>query len=106
MSTLVPTNYDTATALVFTNTVSRNICQIAESRLRNSHYAAIRGVSCEYHEGVLVRRGRLPTYYLKQIAQVLIGELDGVLEIANRVDVVRPPNPHPDGLDDRRRLAD
>jgi osmotically-inducible protein OsmY len=66
------------------------IGRVAESRLRNSPYAALRTVSCEFHEGVLVLRGRLPTYYLKQIAQASVVDLDGVAGVANQIEVVRP----------------
>jgi len=40
----------------------------AEARLRAHPYLALQRVSCECRDGVLVLRGRLPTYYLKQIA--------------------------------------
>ena len=78
-----------------------SVRQIAECRLRNSLYAAVRTLSCDFHAGVLTLRGRLPTYYLKQIAQTVIGELDGVLEIANGVEVVRVT----DRLDGREAAA-
>jgi osmotically-inducible protein OsmY len=65
------------------------ITRLAEERLQNSPYSALRTVSCEYYEGVLILRGRLPTYYLKQLAQEVMREMDGVLEIANQVHVVR-----------------
>ena len=63
----------------------------AQSRLRTSNYLELRRVSCEFHEGVLTLRGRVPTFYLKQIAQELIRQLDGVVEINNRLVVAAPP---------------
>ncbi len=69
------------------------ISRLAEERLRNSVYSALRTISCEYHEGVLILRGRLYTYFLKQLAQEAVREMDGVLEIANQVQVVRA-RPH------------
>ena len=68
---------------------SDKICQIAAARLHNSPYAALRTVECQYRDGVLVLRGRLQTYYLKQMAQAMMTELDGVMEIANSIEVVR-----------------
>jgi hypothetical protein len=88
MSTL--STFHTQTSIVFAATQTCGIRQRAEHRLRNSAYAPLRTLSCDYHEGVLTLRGRLPSHYLKQIAQVLMDGLDGVLEIANRVDVVCP----------------
>jgi hypothetical protein len=32
----------------------------------------------------------LPSFYLKQVLQTLLRDLDGVTRIANRVDVVSP----------------
>jgi osmotically-inducible protein OsmY len=59
----------------------------AESRLRQSAYFELRSVACEYHEGVLTLRGRVPSYYLKQLAQALVDKVEGVLELNNQVDV-------------------
>ena len=41
----------------------------ATSRLRRSRYQPVQCVSCEFHEGVLTLRGRVSSYYLKQIIQ-------------------------------------
>jgi osmotically-inducible protein OsmY len=71
------------------------IPQIAEHRLRNSSYWAVRTVSCDYHEGVLILRGRVSAYYLKQVAQTVVREMDGVQEINNFIEVVRPSSMHP-----------
>jgi hypothetical protein len=66
------------------------IREIAEGRLRDSSYWPVRTICCDYQEGVLILRGRVSAYYLKQIAQAAVSELDGVLEIANRIEVARP----------------
>jgi len=44
-------------------------------------------------DGVLVLRGCLPTYYLKQIAQEVMGDLEGVNRIDNQIQVVNPVLP-------------
>ena len=59
----------------------------AESRLRESSYAALRLVKCDFHEGVLIFRGNVPTYHQKQVAQSLLQSLEGVLEVSNRLEV-------------------
>ncbi len=61
---------------------------IAESRLRNSQYAALRHVWCEYRDGVLVLYGRLPSHYLKQVAQSLVQDVDGILGVLNQIEVL------------------
>ena len=61
------------------------------SKLQRSCYPSLQCVSCEFHEGVLTLRGRVSSYYLKQIVQTLVFRLDGVIELNNRVEVVYPP---------------
>ena len=57
-------------------------------RLRESSHRYLRSVSCEYVGGVLTLRGRLPSFYLKQMVQVLAEKVEGVDEIINLIDVV------------------
>jgi len=64
----------------------------ARSKLRRSCYQQVQCVLCEFHEGVLTLRGRVPSYYLKQIAQTLVLKIDGVDEVNNRLEVVWPPH--------------
>ena len=45
-------------------------------------------VTFSYSHGVLTLEGRLPSFYLKQVLQTLLRDLDGVTRIVNRVDVV------------------
>ena len=64
---------------------------LAEWGLRRSRYPALRAVSCDYQDGVLVLRGRLPSYYLKQMAQEVVGhQVQGVSRLDNQIQVVRP----------------
>ena len=55
--------------------------------LRQSPYQSIRQLSLDYHEGILVIRGSLPSFYLKQLVQTLAQQVDGIEEIVNRVEV-------------------
>jgi hypothetical protein len=45
-------------------------------------------LSLQFASGVLTVRGRLPTFYLKQMVQNRLRDIDGVREIDNQVDVV------------------
>ena len=58
---------------------------------RQSPYRRLGQLMCEHHEGVVIIRGRLPSFYLKQIAQTLASKVDGVEEIINRTDVKEYP---------------
>ncbi|HID22779.1 MAG TPA: BON domain-containing protein, partial [Planctomycetaceae bacterium] len=40
--------------------------EMVAARLRKSGYPDLANIRFDFHEGVLVLRGRLPTYYLKQ----------------------------------------
>ena len=47
-----------------------------------------RGITYHYDDGVLTLRGRVPTYYLKQVLQQrLLSDLDEIT-VENKVDVV------------------
>jgi osmotically-inducible protein OsmY len=63
------------------------IAEIAQAALRRSAYFELHNVSCDYSGGVLTLRGRVPTYYLKQIAQASVADVPGVVEVHNRVEV-------------------
>ena len=63
---------------------------VAERGLRSSRYSALQHVSCDCRGGVLVLRGCLPTYYLKQVAQEVIAQVEGVQRIDNQIQVLTP----------------
>ena len=46
---------------------------------------------------MLVLRGCLPSYYLKQIAQEAVAALEGVERIDNQIQVVTPASPSRQG---------
>jgi osmotically-inducible protein OsmY len=52
-----------------------------------SGYLELHIVSCDFHEGVLTLRGHVSSFHLKQVAQTLIRDLEGVGEINNRLEV-------------------
>ena len=47
-----------------------------------------KNVDYRFDDGVLTLRGRVPTFYLKQILQAVLGQLPHVERIENRVEVV------------------
>ena len=64
---------------------------IRDARLALEQNAYFRGrghcIQMEEAEGRLVLRGRLPTFYLKQILQTVLRDVEGVQQIENRVSV-------------------
>ena len=63
------------------------VAAAAEAQLRHSAYIGLRDVRCRYHRGRLTLQGRVSRYYLKQVAQSLVGRLTEVVDIDNRLDV-------------------
>ena len=64
--------------------------EMAESHLRSNSYLALKNISCEFREGVLILKGNVPTYYLKQVAQAVVAPTVGVERILNEIEVIPP----------------
>lgn len=69
-----------------TSTIHRT----AEERLRSSGYLALRDVACLARDDEVYLHGRLPSYFLKQLAQEITAGVEGVRRVINRIDVLRP----------------
>ena len=65
-----------------------DLAAVARGRLCNSPYMAIRSVSCDFKNGVLLLRGRLPSFHHKQMAQETVRPLAGVGQIVNAIEVI------------------
>ncbi len=63
------------------------IAEMATERLRDSPYKNMRRISCECQHGVLLLRGRLFSFYEKQMAQETVAGIDGVAQVVNEVEV-------------------
>ena len=66
----------------------RNLMDAVARALRATGHPALRGVEIEICRGVVVLWGRVPNYYLKQLAQEAAQRVAGVLGIANGLEVV------------------
>lgn len=62
--------------------------EAAVSCLRSSSYAPLRTIRCEFFEGDLVLRGRLATFFHKQLAQELVLKVSGIDRVINEIEVV------------------
>jgi osmotically-inducible protein OsmY len=65
-----------------------DIAEAANDCLQNSQYPALKGITCKCDEGVLVLRGRLPSYFYKQLAQEAVARLGGVSQVVNEIEVL------------------
>ena len=65
-----------------------NVVQAAENQLERSPCQCVRGLVCEYCAGLLVLRGRVPSYYYKQVAQETVKGIEGVDRVVNDTEVV------------------
>jgi osmotically-inducible protein OsmY len=70
------------------------IGEAARICLRRQPRLALAHVWCEYRAGVLVLRGHVPTYFLKQLAQETVRRVDGVEVIENDIEVEPQQAPH------------
>jgi hypothetical protein len=62
---------------------------VAERGLRSSQYPPLKTISCDCQDGVLILRGSVPTYYLKQMAQEVVAhQFDKAERLENRIQVV------------------
>ena len=67
---------------------SHEITRLAKARLQTNPYPLIQRVSCECDDrGVLFLRGRLPTFFQKQLAQEAVSGLPGVTQVVNETEV-------------------
>jgi osmotically-inducible protein OsmY len=56
-------------------------------RLWSHPHRVLKNLSCAYRDGILTLRGRVPTYYLKQLAQAAVANVEGVVQIDNQIEV-------------------
>ncbi len=61
-----------------------------QDRFRRSPYLPLRAIECRLDDGVLVLRGSVPTYYLKQLAQTIGRSLKGIRLVVNELRVDFP----------------
>lgn len=67
---------------------SGELARVARDRLQRSPYATLQRLACHCDGDRLVLRGRLPSYYHKQLAQEAVGGIEGVVQVVNETEVV------------------
>jgi hypothetical protein len=61
-------------------------------RLCSAGHWALRSIECEYCEGKVVLYGRVPSYYMKQVAQSVLLADPAVETLVNRIEVADEPS--------------
>jgi len=69
------------------DTLSERVLLEIRRRLGAAGHHALRQIECEYFNGVVVLRGCVPTYYLKQIAQAVLLTSPIAEKVVNLIDV-------------------
>ena len=57
---------------------------LCRKQLRESPYAALRELECDFRDGVLTLRGVVPTFHTKQVAYAMLLQVNGVYELVPR----------------------
>jgi osmotically-inducible protein OsmY len=61
-----------------------------ERALRATGYGPLRGIAVTVHARLVLLGGRVPSYYLKQVAQATALAVPGARQVRNDLDVGRP----------------
>jgi osmotically-inducible protein OsmY len=64
------------------------LVEVAQRHLQRSAYREVRMVECEFHQGSLRLKGKLATFYFKQLAQTAVAGVHGVDRVVNEIEVV------------------
>jgi hypothetical protein len=65
-----------------------------KAEFEQSSYPSLHCVTCRLNDGVLTLRGRVPSYYEKQLAQVLVHRrLNDTVVVRNHVEVIPTASP-------------
>jgi osmotically-inducible protein OsmY len=63
------------------------IVRRVEDALQTCGYRDLFGLQCECNEGVITLVGHVGSYFLKQMAQTVVGRVEGVTRINNQLQV-------------------
>ncbi|MHB8866545.1 MAG: BON domain-containing protein [Pirellulaceae bacterium] len=60
-----------------------------ERVLHGSSHVGLRNVRCKFADGVVILNGMVVSYYLKQVAQTIVGRQPQVRQVQNELQVAR-----------------
>jgi osmotically-inducible protein OsmY len=70
------------------------LAERVERALRATGYGPLRGIEVTVHARLVILGGRVPSYYLKQVAQTTALAVSGARQVRNELDVSRPQPRH------------
>jgi osmotically-inducible protein OsmY len=66
------------------------LAERVERALRATGYGPLRGIAVSVRARLVILGGRVPSYYLKQVAQTTALAVEGARQVRNDLDVARP----------------
>jgi hypothetical protein len=74
------------------NEADCELLQQVKSSLHHRGYRSVRTLEIQIERGTAVLQGRVPTFYMRQIAVECVKRVTGVTQIIDRIDVVYLPD--------------
>jgi hypothetical protein len=68
-----------------------NVARLAQKCLQDSSYPELRTIDCDFVDGVLTLRGRVSSFHMKQVAQVIAARVADVECLVNHLEVLDAP---------------
>ena len=65
-----------------------SVSEEVERVLRGSSHCGLRKIRCRFADGVATLSGEVSSYYLKQVAQTIVGQMPQVVQVRNELRVV------------------
>jgi len=84
-----PSRVESTRTRVVPGGADRSLAEQVEKALRATGYPGLRSITVSVHGRLAFLRGRVPSYYMKQKAQVVAMTVTGVTELCNEVEVIR-----------------
>jgi osmotically-inducible protein OsmY len=75
-------------SLLAPSVVDLCLAERVERALHSTCYRSLRGIEVSVCGQLVILRGRVPSYYMKQLVQAVAMEVAGVRELRNEVQVV------------------
>jgi osmotically-inducible protein OsmY len=63
------------------------LAERVQHALCTTGYAILRGLDVTVHDGIVILRGRVPSYHMKQVAQESARAITGIRQLRNQVEV-------------------
>jgi hypothetical protein len=72
-----------------------NVARVVSDRLASSHYLPLRRLRCRWENGTLTLLGRVPTFFLRQLAWSLVADFQEIAHRVDKIEVIGPGTARP-----------